>query len=180
MKASVLVLALIVAVACAQVIADTPAANPAVSMDRIKRLANHGKCQVRPATAVQIQRMRDGAKKMAAMVQKEVLIAAKRRAYIEQMTNYINDRIRELNKVKTELKEEIAWIETTNDRIQAIAQQEKVARYQDVVQCLENKTSDQSLQHDQDSQSLGDMQAKMKDSLAMLDGLKSKIAASHN
>lgn len=119
--------------------------------------------------------MREGAKKMAAMVQQEVLIAAKRKAFVEQMTNYINDRIRELNKVKSELKEEIAWIETTNHRIAAVAEQEKLARYQDMAQCLASKESESDLKKDQQSASLANVRAKLDAATKNLASIKQKI-----
>ncbi len=120
--------------------------------------------------------MREGAKKMAAMVQQEVLIAAKRKAYVEQMTTYINDRIRELNKVKAELKEEIEWIETTNKRIAAVAEQEKIARYQDIVKCLSTSTQELDLKKDQSSGSLASVQAKMNAATKRLKSIKKEIS----
>lgn len=163
-----------------QVISDVPDTNPAISTTPVVRLNDHGKCKVRPQTALQIQKMRDGAKKMAAMVQKEVLVAAKRRAYVEQMTNYINDRIRELNKVKAELKEEIQWIETTNHRISAVAEQEKVARYQDIAKCLETQSGDLEIKHGQGNEVLNKMNKKLKRASAKLAHIKDKIASASN
>jgi hypothetical protein len=168
------------AVAAAQVISDVPDTNPAISTTPVVRLNDHGKCKVRPQTALQIQKMRDGAKKMAAMVQKEVLVAAKRRAYVEQMTNYINDRIRELNKVKAELKEEIQWIETTNHRISAVAQQEKIARYQDISKCLEHQSGELEIKHGQGNDVMKQMHKKLQRATKKLGSIKNKIARSSN
>ena len=72
----------------------------------------------------------------------------KRKTYVEQMTSYINDRIRELNKVKGELEQENRWIQVgtarhfwscfwnprpspnvgqvSNERIAELAQKEKL------------------------------------------------------
>ena len=41
----------------------------------------------------------------------EIQTMEKRKAYIEQMTAYLNDRIRELNKVKRDLAAEQKWIQ---------------------------------------------------------------------
>ena len=49
----------------------------------------------------------------------------KRKAYIEQMTAYLNDRIRELNKVKRDLAAEQKWIAVSNQRIAELAQKAK-------------------------------------------------------
>ena len=43
--------------------------------------------------------MRESAARIARMIAQEVVIMNKRKAYVEQMTTYLNDRIRELNKV---------------------------------------------------------------------------------
>ena len=43
--------------------------------------------------------MRMSAARIAQSIQLEVEIMKKRKAYVEQMTAYLNDRIRELNKV---------------------------------------------------------------------------------
>merc|ERR1711935_490625 len=60
----------------------------------------------------------------------------RRKAYIEQMTAYLNDRIRELNKVKSELAEEVKWITVSQNRIQELAEREKLVKYQDILSCL--------------------------------------------
>ena len=52
------------------------------------------------------------------------------------MTAYLNDRIRELNKVKLELDQENRWIELSNQRIQELAQREKLVKMQDIISCL--------------------------------------------
>jgi len=180
MKAVAFVALIIVVIAAAQAVTDTPGDNPAITTEPVTRLNDHGKCKVRPQTAVLIQKMRDGAKKMAAMVQKEVVIAAKRRAYIEQMTNYINDRIRELNKVKAELKEEITWIETTNDRIAAVAQQEKIARYEDITKCLKTQTSNMEVKHGQSAQVITGLDMKSHIAAAELAKIKKRISSKTN
>lgn len=74
--------------------------------------------------------MRQSAARIASMIQTEVAIMEKRKTYVEQMTSYLNDRIRELNKVKSELEEENRWIEVSNQRIAELAQKEKLVKMQ--------------------------------------------------
>jgi len=85
---------------------------------------------------MQISKLREGSQKLAASVKQEAAQAQKRKEFIEKMTNYINERIRELNRVKQELQEEIKFIEVGNRRIAAIEEQERLLRAQDVFQCL--------------------------------------------
>jgi hypothetical protein len=140
-------------------------------------LLSNSKCAVRPQTLEKINVMRAGASKMAALVKNEVALAAKRKAYVEQMTKYINDRIKELNKVKRELEEEVRWVEMTNNRIAAVAEEEKVVRFDDVMACIKREKSmitDENKQHDTT------LAALMKDHEAAqknLKDLKSKITA---
>jgi len=80
--------------------------------------------------------MRESASRIAQMIEAEVQIMNKRKAFVEQMTTYLNDRIRELNKVKTELAEETRWIEVSTNRIQELAEREKLVKMQDILACL--------------------------------------------
>jgi len=70
------------------------------------------------------------------MIEAEVQIMNKRKTFVEQMTTYLNDRIRELNKVKSELAEETRWIEVSTNRIQELAEREKLVKMQDILACL--------------------------------------------
>ena len=83
--------------------------------------------------------MRRSAARIAQMIQTEVAIMEKRKTYIEQMTSYLNDRIRELNKVKGELEQENKWIEVSNNRIAELAEREKLIKMQDIVSCLNSQ-----------------------------------------
>lgn len=74
--------------------------------------------------------MRRSAARIAQMIQTEIMIMEKRKTYVEQMTSYLNDRIRELNKVKGELAQENKWIEVSNQRIAELAQKEKLIKLQ--------------------------------------------------
>jgi len=93
-------------------------------------------CTVRPQTVVEIKRMRRSAARIAQMIQTEVLMMEKRKTYVEQMTAYLNDRIRELNKVKSELDQETRWIEMSNKRIKELASKEELIKMQDILGCL--------------------------------------------
>lgn len=74
--------------------------------------------------------MRKAAARIASMIHTEVAIMEKRKTYVEQMTSYLNDRIRELNKVKSELAQEERWIEVSNQRIAELAEKEKLIKMQ--------------------------------------------------
>jgi len=80
--------------------------------------------------------MRADAKQIGMAIMYEIQIMEKRKAYIEQMTSYLNDRIRELNKVKTDLAAEQKWIQISNARISELAQKEKLIKLQDVMTCI--------------------------------------------
>jgi len=115
---------------------STPFDNPKTLTDRIATIPNSPDCSVRPQTVVEIQRMRESASRIAQMIEAEVQIMNKRKTFVEQMTTYLNDRIRELNKVKSELAEETRWIEVSTNRIQELAEREKLVKMQDILACL--------------------------------------------
>lgn len=116
--------------------AATPSDNPKTLTERIPTIPSSPDCSVRPQTVVEIQRMRESASRIAQMIEAEVQIMNKRKAFVEQMTTYLNDRIRELNKVKGELAEETRWIEVSTNRIQELAEREKLVKMQDILACL--------------------------------------------
>jgi len=115
---------------------STPFDNPKTLTERTPTIPNSPDCSVRPQTVVEIQRMRESASRIAQMIEAEVQIMNKRKAFVEQMTTYLNDRIRELNKVKSELAEETRWIEVSTNRIQELAEREKLVKMQDILACL--------------------------------------------
>lgn len=114
--------------------------NPLTDTEMTPSIPSSPDCTVRPQTVVEIQRMRSAAGNIAWSIQQEVSIMAKRKAYVEQMTAYLNDRIRELNKVKSELAQEARWIEVSNGRISELAEREKLMKYQDILACLNQDT----------------------------------------
>lgn len=95
-------------------------------------------CTVRPQTVIEIQKVRKSAAQMAATITLETTNIAKRKAYIEQMSTYLNDRIRDLNKVKQELLEELRWVDKTNEEIQYLNQKERQMKVQDILKCMKN------------------------------------------
>jgi len=114
----------------------TPFDNPKTLTERTPTIPASPDCSVRPQTVVEIQRMRESASRIAQMIEAEVQIMNKRKSFVEQMTTYLNDRIRELNKVKSELAEETRWIEVSTNRIQELAEREKLVKMQDILACL--------------------------------------------
>jgi len=118
--------------------------NPGVGVAPTPTIPTNPDCTVRPQTVVEIKRMRRSAARIAQMIQTEVTIMEKRKTYVEQMTSYLNDRIRELNKVKSELDQEYRWIEVSNQRINELAEKEKLIKMQDILSCLH--TDAQNLQ----------------------------------
>jgi hypothetical protein len=110
--------------------------NPATDITLTPTIPSAPDCTVRPQTVLEIQHMRQSASRIAASIETEVGIMHKRKAYVEQMTNYLNDRIRELNKVKSELAQEARWITVSENRINELAQREKLVKMQDILACL--------------------------------------------
>jgi len=93
-------------------------------------------CTVRPQTIIEIEKVRKSAAQLAANIGIEGNNIAKRKAYIEAMSTYLNDRIRDLNKVKQELAEELRWVEMTNEQINLLNAREKQMKLQDILSCM--------------------------------------------
>jgi len=129
---------------------SVPYDNPATLANLVPAIPMNKDCTVRPQTIVEVKRMRRSAARVAQMIQTEVRIMEKRKTYIEQMTSYLNDRIRELNKVKSDLAQELKWIEISNQRISELANREKLIKMQDILTCLQS--DQQRLQGNKDSQ----------------------------
>jgi len=117
---------------------SVPFDNPGTLSKPTPSIPSTPDCTVRPQTIVEIKRMRRAAARIAQMIQTEVIIMEKRKTYVEQMTAYLNDRIRELNKVKSELDQENRWIELSNQRIKELAEKEKLIKMEDILACLRN------------------------------------------
>merc|ERR1712100_883779 len=63
----------------------------------------------------------------------------KRKAYVEQMTSYLNDRIRELNKVKNSIKQEQKFISLAEQRVNKLSHEEDLIKVKDVIDCLKGE-----------------------------------------
>lgn len=86
----------------------------------------------------------------------------KRKAYIEQMTSYLNDRIRELNKVKEDLAAEQKWIKISNARISELAAKEKLIKLEDVRSCIDAEKKRLEGESGSKTNSLKDLEAQTK------------------
>lgn len=153
----------------------SPFDNPGVGMAPTPTIPTNPDCTVRQQTVVEIKRMRRSAARIAQMIQTEVLVMEKRKTYVEQMTSYLNDRIRELNKVKGELDQEYRWIEVSNQRINELAEKEKLIKMQDILSCLNNDA--QNLQGKKETQvkEINSMQAQAAKLEASIDKIKQNI-----
>jgi len=93
-------------------------------------------CTVRPQTIIEIEKVRKSAAQLAANIGIEGSNIAKRKTYIETMSAYLNERIRDLNKVKQELAEELRWVQMTNEQINLLNAREKQMKLQDILSCM--------------------------------------------
>jgi len=116
-----------------------PYDNPATDITPTPTIPSSPSCTVRGQTIFEIRKMRADAKQIGLSIMYEIQTMEKRKAYIEQMTTYLNDRIRELNKVKRDLAAEQKWIQVSNQRISELAQKEKLIKLQDVMSCIKNE-----------------------------------------
>ena len=116
-----------------------PYDNPATDTQPVASIPSTPSCTVRGQTIFEIRKMRADAKQIGMSIMYEIQTMEKRKAYIEQMTAYLNDRIRELNKVKRDLAAEQKWIAVSNQRIAELAQKEKLIKLQDVMACIKSE-----------------------------------------
>lgn len=154
---------------------ETPYNNPGTELQLTPSIPTSPDCTVRPQTVLEIQRMRMTASRIAEAIQIEVGLMHKRKAYVEQMTAYINDRIRELNKVKSELIEELRWIEVSSQRIKELAEKEKLVKMQDILKCLKNDMNRLGGEKEMKNTALTDLQTKAKELEANVQNIQDKI-----
>jgi len=119
--------------------------------------------------------MRESAARIAQLVAVESRIVAKRKAYVEQMTNYLNERIRELNKVKSELAEELRWIDASEARIQELAEREKLVKMQDVLACLNTQKTLVSGENKQKENVIRQLTTESQSLISKIKGLQSDM-----
>jgi len=113
--------------------------NAATDTKPVAAIPSAPSCTVRASTIFEIRKMRADAKQIGMAIMYEIQVMEKRKAYIEQMTHYLNDRIRELNKVKQDLAAEQAWIQISNSRISELASKEKLIKLQDIMSCIKSE-----------------------------------------
>jgi len=134
-------------------------------------------CPVSQTTVTEIQRMRQTASQIAQMIEAEVQIMTKRKVYVEQMSSYLNDRIRELNKVKSELAQETHWLEVSSSRIEELAQREKLVRLQDVLTCLNGDQSKLTGEASMKQDIIAKLRAETTEVQSKIDAIKSQIGS---
>jgi len=153
----------------------TPFSNPSTLSDPTPIIPSAPDCTVRPQTIVEIQRMRAQSYRIAKLIDQEVVIMGKRKAYVEQMTNYLNDRIRELNRVKAQLGDELKWIEVSQNKIEELQEREKLAKLQDILSCLTQDTYQLEGDKQIKSQTINTLQQQSERVLHRINSIKSTI-----
>jgi len=158
---------------------STPSDNPNIdSLVKSVELIQHDpECHPRPQTIAEIHRMRESAGRIARAIEHEVAIMRRRKQFVEQMTAYLNDRIKELNKVKNELAEEVRWIELSQHRIQELSEREKLVKLQDILQCVNHGKAALTKTSTEKGATSTALEAKTKALSASIDGIKKKIAS---
>jgi len=152
-----------------------PFDNPATDAQLIKTIPETPSCTIRGQTIFEIRKMRADAKQIGMAIMYEIQIMEKRKAYIEQMTSYLNDRIRELNKVKTDLAAEQKWIQISNARISELAQKEKLIKLQDVMTCIRQQQQRLTGESTSKSSSLNALNAQATTINNSIKGIRAKI-----
>jgi len=153
----------------------TPFSNPSTLSDPTPIIPSAPDCTVRPQTIVEIQRMRAQSYRIAKLIDQEVVIMGKRKAYVEQMTNYLNDRIRELNRVKAQLGDELKWIEVSQNKIEELQEREKLAKLQDILSCLTQDTYQLEGDKQIKSQTISTLQKQSDRVLNRINSIKKSI-----
>jgi len=113
--------------------------NPATDVKPIATIPEAPRCTVTPETVSEVHKMRAAALQIKNQVDFEVHNMEKRKSYVEQMTSYLNDRIRELNKVKASIAQEEKFIALGKHRMEKLSHQENLVKVSDVIKCLENE-----------------------------------------
>lgn len=90
--------------------------------------------------------MRFDAAHLSRLIAREVIFMNRRKEYIQSMTTYLNERIRELNAVKADLEQEMKWIMASNKRIEELREREKLVKLQDVLNCMNSDTNKLNLE----------------------------------
>lgn len=149
--------------------------NPSAETKLVPTIPNTPQCTVRGQTIFEIRKMRADAKQIGVSIMYEIQTMEKRKAYIEQMTAYLNDRIRELNKVKRDLAAEQKWIGVSNQRIAELAQKEKLIKLQDVMACIKSEQSRLTGESATKTTALATMDAQAKALEANIGAIRGKM-----
>lgn len=134
-------------------------------------------CAVRPETVVEINRMQAEATQYAQAMEYERHAMEKRKAYIESATAFLNARIMELNKVKSNLRSEKKWMQLTEAKIMQLQAQQRAAKIQDIMSCLTNEKHFNEQQATQKTTMMETLKAKSDEITASLEQLSTQIAA---
>jgi len=134
-------------------------------------------CTVRPQTIIEIEKVRKSAAQLAANIDIEGNNIAKRKAYIEAMSAYLNERIRDLNKVKNELAEELRWVEMTNEQINLLNAREKQMKLQDILACMNNDKRQMSGKTKEQAVMVAAMKKSSEEVLATMTAVQNNINA---
>lgn len=159
---------------------DTPYSNAGTELQLSPAIPTSPDCSIRPQTVLEVQRMRLSAARIAEAIQIEVGLMHQRKAYVEQMTAYINDRIRELNKVKTELTEEVRWIEVNSQRIKELSEREKLVKMEDILSCLKSDRNKLDGEKNMKQSAIADLEVKSKALQNSVASIKQTIAQVRN
>jgi len=158
----------------------TPFSNPSTLSALTPLLPSTPDCTVRPQTIIEIQRMRAQSHRIAQLIDQEVVIMGKRKAYVEQMTAFLNDRIKELNMVKEQLKDELQWIEVSQNKIQELAEREKLVKLQDILTCLNQDSKNMAGDTAMKSQTISTLNTQADTIKKKIDTIKAAITSAGN
>jgi hypothetical protein len=128
-------------------------------------------------TAIEIQRMRREVEQHRHEMVFERQAMERRKAYIESMTAFLNTRIMELNKVKSNLKSEKKWLELTENKIAQLEEKQRLVKLHDIMTCLKNEEQFNTAQATQRTTMSEGMKAKADAITAALADLATKSEA---
>jgi len=134
--------------------------NAATSLSAIPTIPEAPHCTVKPETVLEVHKMRSSALQIKNQIDYEVHNMEKRKAYVEQMTTYLNDRIREMNKVKQSIQSEEKFIALAEQRVNKLSHEENLIKVKDIIECLKGETASMSSSTKTNSAVLKSMQDK--------------------
>merc|ERR1711934_776412 len=152
--------------------------NPATDVKPIATLPEAPRCTVTPETVSEVHKMRAAALQIKNQVDFEVHNMEKRKAYVEQMTSYLNDRIRELNKVKASIAQEEKFVALGKHRMTKLSHQENLVKVSDVIKCLENEGSNVKKVSADDAKELAGLKKKETAIKGKIDAVAKEMAKS--